>query len=489
MSWVLDSEVLAVLAAIVVVSSVFAGVQLLAGDRVVEPFSELGLLGPEGRIGGYPRSVPAGVPFRLNVYVGNREGRSMYYRVLVKVGTREKAPNATAPLDAEPVAEVRAVLVHGSSKTVPVELAIAEPAANTRLVFELWAYDEEAGGFRYRGLWNQLWINVTPLEVPAPPPGPAAGLPAEVEEALARAYLALRRAERAGGNTTTMVKLLDEAVGLALSGRWSEALGLAEAVVAMEPEVARAGEEARRARLYATVGVLAAAAVTGALGYWELRRRVWLWWARLNSDRAVVWTGPSGDLRPVELAVRRALNNGSLTLGELLARLRGYPRHEVARAVHGLVARGFARLVDPRPPVSFGSYLASRYGTGLAAASSLVALCYLSVYLSEGSPVLAALRIVVGSLFVLFLPGYSLVEALYPGEGELSPLERLALSIGLSLALVPLVGLVLNYTPWGIRLGPVMASLSTLSLGLLLVAHYRKYGLLRMASAEPKSRT
>ncbi|MEM1745096.1 MAG: DUF1616 domain-containing protein, partial [Candidatus Nezhaarchaeales archaeon] len=62
-------------------------------------------------------------------------------------------------------------------------------------------------------------------------------------------------------------------------------------------------------------------------------------------------------------------------------------------------------------------------------------------------------------------------------------LERLALSIGLSLALVPLVGLILNYTPWGIRLDPIMVSLSLLTLGLLFIASVRKYGLLSLREA------
>ena len=76
----------------------------------------------------------------------------------------------------------------------------------------------------------------------------------------------------------------------------------------------------------------------------------------------------------------------------------------------------------------------------------------------------------------------SLIEALYPVESELSPLERVALSIGLSLALVPLVGLVLNYTPWGIRLTPILISLTILTVGLLAVASYRKYYVSRLAS-------
>ena len=62
-------------------------------------------------------------------------------------------------------------------------------------------------------------------------------------------------------------------------------------------------------------------------------------------------------------------------------------------------------------------------------------------------------RIVLGLLLVLFLPGYSLIAALFPGKGDLDGIERIALSFGLSIAVVPLLGLALNYTPFGSRLG------------------------------------
>jgi uncharacterized membrane protein len=140
------------------------------------------------------------------------------------------------------------------------------------------------------------------------------------------------------------------------------------------------------------------------------------------------------------------------------------------------------RLIDPSPPKTFAGYMVSRHNLGFAVAALLVAACLTSIYLSGLTPLLAAPRVVLGSLFTLFLPGYSLIEALYPRGEELSPLERLALSIGLSLALVPLVGLLLNYTPWGIRLDPTVAALSTLTLALLLASAYRKFSALRKAS-------
>jgi hypothetical protein len=47
LAWIFDEEVLAVVAAIVIVASVFAVVQAINAGRVTEPFSELGLLGTE----------------------------------------------------------------------------------------------------------------------------------------------------------------------------------------------------------------------------------------------------------------------------------------------------------------------------------------------------------------------------------------------------------------------------------------------------------
>jgi uncharacterized membrane protein len=90
------------------------------------------------------------------------------------------------------------------------------------------------------------------------------------------------------------------------------------------------------------------------------------------------------------------------------------------------------------------------------------------------------MRYIFGSIIVLFLPGYSLVEALYPGEEDLTPLERLALSIGLSLAIVPLIGLVLNYTPWGIRLNPVLTAITATTIMLLTISAYRKYMIIKL---------
>ncbi|WP_222912804.1 DUF1616 domain-containing protein [Natrinema sp. SYSU A 869] len=117
------------------------------------------------------------------------------------------------------------------------------------------------------------------------------------------------------------------------------------------------------------------------------------------------------------------------------------------------------------------------------------------------------LRVPLGLAFVLFVPGYAFIAALFPEAADspastagspadsdmmaddsdtdgwydslaaqdgIDGLERVALSFGLSIAVVPLIGLVLNFTPWGIRLVPIAVSVSGFTLIATAVAASRR---------------
>ena len=166
------------------------------------------------------------------------------------------------------------------------------------------------------------------------------------------------------------------------------------------------------------------------------------------------------ELSDLEKRVLRELKKrgeGSLAEAvlEISRRLGSRPR-EVASALYSLWKKGYLDLVPESPPSSVLEYALSAESIWFWTATALVAITALLVFYVTTPPLLY-LRYVLGSLYVLYLPGAMLVEALYPRGEELEGLERVALSIGLSLALVPLVGLVLNYTPWGIRLERVWA--------------------------------
>ncbi len=65
------------------------------------------------------------------------------------------------------------------------------------------------------------------------------------------------------------------------------------------------------------------------------------------------------------------------------------------------------------------------------------------------------LRIALGVIVLLIFPGYTLAAALFPTRRSLGSVERAGLTLVLSFAEISLVGLLLNYTPWGIRLAPI----------------------------------
>jgi len=126
-----------------------------------ENFSELGVLGPGQKIGGYPTTVAAGQQFTLYVYVGNHEGQAAYYQVLLKEGNQATVISNSTSANLPPVRTSSLVLEDNSSSIIPVSLSMSTAGLNQRLIFELWMFNSTSTSFSYTGLWNQIWMNVT----------------------------------------------------------------------------------------------------------------------------------------------------------------------------------------------------------------------------------------------------------------------------------------------------------------------------------------
>lgn len=108
-------------------------------------------------------------------------------------------------------------------------------------------------------------------------------------------------------------------------------------------------------------------------------------------------------------------------------------------------------------------------------ALGVTALAVSIVSFIPDSSSVVVIRWLLGSIFLLFLPGYALLQLLFPKASEIRSLERFVLGIGLSLALVPLIGLVLSYTPWGLQFIPVTISMTAFTIASLTAAATRKY--------------
>jgi len=83
-------------------------------------------------------------------------------------------------------------------------------------------------------------------------------------------------------------------------------------------------------------------------------------------------------------------------------------------------------------------------------------------------------RLLLGVIILLIFPGYSLMSALFPENKSLSGVERAMFTIVLSFAVVSLAGLALNYTPWGIRLTPIIITAPVLIMIFCGVTLFRR---------------
>jgi hypothetical protein len=171
-------------------------------------------------------------------------------------------------------------------------------------------------------------------------------------------------------------------------------------------------------------------------------------------------------------------------LATFVAQKTALPEQQIINRILKLQNQGKIKLT--RPPAPTPSDLATYITTGQALwywASVIIALATaISAFtIPEDLFPLVYIRYALGTIFVLWLPGYTFIKALFPtrvpiktSSEDLDTIERIALSIGMSLALVPIVGLLLNYTPWGIRLTPIVLSLLALTIVFATVALIRE---------------
>jgi len=103
----------------------------------------------------------------------------------------------------------------------------------------------------------------------------------------------------------------------------------------------------------------------------------------------------------------------------------------------------------------------------------VVVLCiYAVLFVAMSFTESGLVRVVTGSLGLVLLPGYGLTTVAFPSRSKIGGIERLALSFGTSIALLPLLGLLLwvsplNVTPFGVFL---LTAITAVGLVILSVA-------------------
>jgi len=163
-------------------------------------------------------------------------------------------------------------------------------------------------------------------------------------------------------------------------------------------------------------------------------------------------------------------------LVELVHEKYSIPQKEIMEHILDLQSQGKLKLKKyPEPILSASKYLFSKRAQWFWIVMFLTfATISVTFFIAETTFSILYLRYALGSIFIFYLPGYCLIEALFP-QRKIDLVERIALAIGINLAIVTINGLILNYTPWGITLTSATFSLTMLTITFSTIAVFRKY--------------
>jgi hypothetical protein len=159
----------------------------------------------------------------------------------------------------------------------------------------------------------------------------------------------------------------------------------------------------------------------------------------------------------------------------------GYTADEVLDKLMELQEEGRISLSESRRSETFFQYMTSPKSFW-SIEVLLTIVISLALLLVTSGPALYV-RYVFGAALVVFVPGYTLVQAIYVKQTSLDDLTRFALAFALSLALVALIGLVLGVSPLGLGTLPIADSVALMSIAFLFVAVKRRYDYYKIAHA------
>ena len=161
------------------------------------------------------------------------------------------------------------------------------------------------------------------------------------------------------------------------------------------------------------------------------------------------------------------------------------PEQEILKRILYLQGQGKLTFEEPIIPFPnrFENYIFSHQAYWYWITIVLIISATLSTFIIPENVYSAVYaRYFFGTIFIWIVPGYSFVKALFPIKvpvptkcTELDAVERVALSIGMSMVIVIINGFVLNYTSFGIQTTSVTLSLFALTMIFAVVGVIREF--------------
>lgn len=182
----------------------------------------------------------------------------------------------------------------------------------------------------------------------------------------------------------------------------------------------------------------------------------------------------SPDLQELVLETAKTLSQPTVSqVIDALVKQKGLKFTDATQAVYLEWKKGTLNLAETNPSTKLTSYLFSLENAWFWATTGFIICSALVIFTAE-SPLFLYVRYVLGGVFI-FLPGFMLISAIYPRGDDIDGIERIGLSIGLSLAILPIMALLLNYTPLGIRLESIVAVIAVLTEFLAVICVVKRF--------------
>jgi hypothetical protein len=134
----------------------------------------------------------------------------------------------------------------------------------------------------------------------------------------------------------------------------------------------------------------------------------------------------------IEHTIMKAIEEKSMPLNQLVNEVcedNNRNIQEVSKNIYLLMEDGKLKLIDPSPPETPLGYLLSVYCLWFWGLFIALIFTFLTIFVFPQIPPLTYVRIGLGFLTALYLPGMALIEALYPKKEDLEETERFASSI------------------------------------------------------------
>jgi hypothetical protein len=148
---------------------------------------------------------------------------------------------------------------------------------------------------------------------------------------------------------------------------------------------------------------------------------------------------------------------------------------EIQNAVKKLENDKKITLLEPGINGHFFHYIMRDYnGFSLWLTTAATCLMMTIVFLLPNIEPWSYMRVITGVIFGLYIPGNALVQLLF-AHRNMELTEQIVLSIGLSIALISIIGLILKYSLLGLTVELAVISIGMLSITLSAVANYTHF--------------